>query len=381
MKKDKNIVWLFLTFLSFNFCNAAHGPLNHLVPADSFGRLYSDVKYITTSKLNIDADNEGYLLQFIKYPSFDLVSSTVVIENYKKNEYRVAYTTKKKPDRKYSQRNIKTIYRAIHKQSVEKLSKIYEEILLKTRYSEIESNKRSLGLDGTVFEFFISSMKFGNLFGETWSPSKGTNTYFLVQASEALNQYVKEEISEENLNTVFDNTIKRLQIALKPNYLDEEIEEFRSLEPFLNCNIEELAPYTLSASIAIQEIANDKDISEENTDPTLMVWRHEACELLELNAELYTETEYAIEKECSKLIKLKGENENEYIEDVRKHLSWYKNPSHVVLAWVIKDNKQPMHTIIATDGIEGIRVKFPGYGRDGTTNIECINSPEKIFYF
>ena len=88
MKKDKNIVWLFLTFLSFNFCNAAHGPLNHLVPADSFGRLYSDVKYITTSKLNIDADNEGYLLQFIKYPSFDLVSSTVVIENYKKNEYR-----------------------------------------------------------------------------------------------------------------------------------------------------------------------------------------------------------------------------------------------------------------------------------------------------
>ncbi len=52
-----------------------------------------------------------------------------------------------------------------------------------------------------------------------------------------------------------------------------------------------------------------------------MIWRFEACELLNQNAELYSETVDAIEKECSKLIQLKGTNENEYIGDSRKHLT------------------------------------------------------------
>ena len=53
----------------------------------------------------------------------------------------------------------------------------------------------------------------------------------------------------------------------------------------------------------------------------------------ELNAELYTETEYAIEKECSKINKTKKEKMKNILKMFANiSLGIKKNPSHVVLA-------------------------------------------------
>ena len=116
-----------------------------------------------------------------------------------------------------------------------------------------------------------------------------------------------------------------------------------------------------------------------------MVWRFEACDLLEQGAHLYQETTQAIEKECTHIIELKGTNEKEYLADAKKHLTWHKDPSHVVIGWAEKVNnkKRPLHTIIASDGVETIKVKFPGYGYDTqeNTQIECLKTPSSLFNF
>ncbi len=88
------IIILLILFLAFPNSMAALGPLNHLIPADDFGQLYTATKHITAADLNIDREDEGYFLQFIRYPSFDLISSTVIIKNYETDEYRVAYSKK-----------------------------------------------------------------------------------------------------------------------------------------------------------------------------------------------------------------------------------------------------------------------------------------------
>lgn len=59
------------------------------------------------------------------------MSSTVIIRNYETGKYRVAYSTKKKAKRKFSKKNIKTIYRYISKETSGMLHDIYEKRLMK----------------------------------------------------------------------------------------------------------------------------------------------------------------------------------------------------------------------------------------------------------
>jgi len=40
-----------------------------------------------------------------------------------------------------------------------------------------------------------------------------------------------------------------------------------------------------------------------------------------------------------------------------------------------------MHTVIAYDGVEAIRVEYSGFGCDGDIKVECIKQTNKIFYF
>ncbi len=380
----KIITLLIATILINTSSIAALGPLNHLIPADSFGNYFFNAKYITEVDLNIGKDDEGYLLQFNKYPSFDSISSTVIIQNYKTDKYRIAYTTKKWKKRKYSKRNIKTIYKNIPNETASLISKIYQYMLIQTHYSYVANDNKVWGLDGTTYEFFINSAKHGRMYGETWSPDKNTETYYLVAISEALNQFVRGKLQEQNLNKFLKNNLINLKVEFeKNNSFKKLLSDFKSQEPILECNTDEFVPLVAHASIAIQELAQEKNIKETEVGAILMVWRMEACELLDENAHLYPETVDAIDKECSKLIRLNGRNEKEYIEDARKHLSWHKDPSHVVLAWAqkVKNVKSPAHNVIATDGVEAISVKYPGYGYDGETKVECIKQPNRIFYF
>lgn len=257
-------------------------------------------------------------------------------------------------------------------------------MLLQTHYSFMDNDNKVWGLDGTTYEFFINSAKHGRMYGETWSPDKKTETYYLVAISEALNQFVKGKLQEQKFNNFLKNNLINLKIEFeKNNSFKKLLSDFKSQKPLLECNTEEFVPLVAHASIAIQELAQEKNIKETEVGAILMVWRMEACELLNQNAELYSETVDAIEKECSTLIQLNGNNEKEYVEDARKHLTWHKNPSHVVIGWAIniQNTNQQIHTVIASDGVEAIRAEYPGFGRDGETIVECVKSPIKIFYF
>jgi hypothetical protein len=131
-----------------------------------------------------------------------------------------------------------------------------------------------------------------------------------------------------------------------------------------------------TASAALEEMAEERGVSEHGVGAVLILWREEACDVLAQNLDLLPETEQALEAECRRVINLRPGTEKQYIEAARQPIRTRK-PSLVSLAWALPDDSggPSSHVFLVADGASSVRVTSPGYGRKGKVDSTCGASP------
>lgn len=131
-----------------------------------------------------------------------------------------------------------------------------------------------------------------------------------------------------------------------------------------------------TASAALQELAEERGLAEHQVGAVAILWRGEACEVLDLDADLLPETIQALERECQQVLHLPQSYEEDYLQAVGAALK-QRSPSLVTLAWAEhrEDQGRTRHVFLVTDGTEAVRVESAGYGRQGETSASCVQSP------
>ena len=164
----------------------------------------------------------------------------------------------------------------------------------------------------------------------------------------------------------------------------------RALEPMLavlllagstlaapaQCPLSSKAQTGLTASAALEEIAEERGVSEYSVGAVLILWREDACEALAQDLELLPETKQALDAERQQVIYLPAGEEKQYIEAARQPIRSRK-PSLVSLAWALPGvSGGPLsHVFLVADGASSLRVTSPGYGRKGKVHSTCGASP------
>jgi hypothetical protein len=351
----------------------SYGSLDHLKPPSSYGQTY---KARVLANSNIENKDEDMVLQFFIYPSFEKISLTSILNNSKDDSYRIAYTTSKKHHHKLKKRHVTSKYRAINKEIVEMTNSIFEDMLIETHYPK--GNKNFNGMDGISYQFYVNGNKYGQMYGETWSPKEGTNTHYLVKISEALVQYANGKIDEGNLK----DTIKNFKNMMSTS---PQLSQYEYLEMYSMCNsnFEIAAPIIAGGSIVISEYAEEKEIEDYQLNAMLIIWRLKACDLLDYQSDFWEPTIEAIGKECRTIIEIGGSNENDYILEANKVLKNHV-ASIVSLSWATMPSKEKesRHIVIASDSIEEMRVEYKGYGwQDPNTKSSCVKSKQGVLQF
>lgn len=131
-----------------------------------------------------------------------------------------------------------------------------------------------------------------------------------------------------------------------------------------------------TASAALQELAEERGLAEHQVGAVAILWRGEACDLLNQDADLLPETVQAIEHECQQIIYLPLASEGEYFGAISGAIG-QRNPTLVTLAWAehLKESGRTQHVFLVTDGADAVRVVSAGFGREGETSASCEQSP------
>ena len=143
------------------------------------------------------------------------------------------------------------------------------------------------------------------------------------------------------------------------------------------CSDEEFLASGALASAALQEIAQQRGITELQAGGVLVTWRREACNLLDGDPVLFDATRSAIELECRQVDALPNGDEQAYVDASRKIIE-VRSPDLVALVWATPSQSSlagTEHIYIVTDGATAVRASLLGYGREGAMRSTCINSP------
>lgn len=132
----------------------------------------------------------------------------------------------------------------------------------------------------------------------------------------------------------------------------------------------------MMASARIEEIAEEKRIPENEVGAVLLLWRQEACDLLDGQPRLLDETLAAIENECLKEVVLPRGDESTYVSRARQPVL-DRDADVVAFAWAEppKNGLPLQHITIATKGGQALRIVSPGFGRKGEAATSCIRNP------
>ncbi len=328
----------------------SYSSLEFLIPVNNYAQFINSDMLMNSIRLD---KNEEIILQFISLPSFDKTSVTSIIHNFKDNIYKIQHNYWKKGKIKIRENNAVTKQREINTAIAKQINQIYENMLIKVHYPK--TNKNFDGMDGTIYQFYVNGEVYGQMYGQTWSPKDGTNTDYLVKASQLLSQFVNNKIDEQKL--------KLKLLDFKSKILNDQMKQSDYLDMYSMCDSELIPPFIAYGSIAIQELAQDKKLEEFQVGGVLTIWRLKACDLLDNEIDLLDSTLEAIGNECKEFIQLSGTNEQDYILETNKILK-NKEASVAVLSWAVKrkNSNTSSHVVIASDGNEEMRVEYKGYG-------------------
>lgn len=186
----------------------------HLWPVDnSYGNYFMSAEVL--GKKQIMSDDESVVLETIVYPYFSQAKIITILDD-EKGHFRAALTFSKVEDlskAKFS--DIDTIYRPIKVDLVNNLSAIFEQVLIKTKYSVY--NKCSSANDGEIHQFYVNGNQYGQMYGQTWSPKINTPPHILTFVTLSLEQYIKRDIDTEAFSKLVEEKQQNLKVLLLNN--------------------------------------------------------------------------------------------------------------------------------------------------------------------
>ena len=136
----------------------------------------------------------------------------------------------------------------------------------------------------------------------------------------------------------------------------------------------EQASLGATVSAALIERAQEHSVPEHRVGALAVLQREDACDLLTQGADLLPETERALEQECSWLIPLAPGTEAEYLAALRTPIV-KRRPTLVSVAWAERSETASWHVVLVADGVDAVRIIWPGYGRVGAGRVTCERSP------
>ncbi len=182
--------------------------IDHLEPISSYGWVGFDSEIITDSDfLNKDDFVISQHYQHSHCESNFMIS--LLGSNSNRASFKIAYTFATKPLNKARKRHIKTIHRAVSLETSSLIQNMYELVLINTRYSPNADNVWLLDCANT-HHFHGHGPKYRPMYGGTVSPRSGTPPDWLIQASNHMIAFVKEEIDEIKLAYLINQAKKSI---------------------------------------------------------------------------------------------------------------------------------------------------------------------------
>ena len=131
------------------------------------------------------------------------------------------------------------------------------------------------------------------------------------------------------------------------------------------CPLDEHLSAGWHATLALSELREEG--GEENVGAAMLLWREEACDLLDGSPDLFDETEMAIERECLQAVALPLGSEDDFIAAARR--AWFgdRKPSLISLAW----DTPTGGAFLISDNLYHLAVRHPGYGKSGDLEVDC----------
>lgn len=140
-------------------------------------------------------------------------------------------------------------------------------------------------------------------------------------------------------------------------------------------SIYEQAIHTNSAHL--QEEAEASGKSELELGAYLMLWNETACfELADDEGEISETRRIKLEKKCVKVIRLDKTDEAGYVSASQAYVS-QSSADFVTLVWAVPGERPEsvIHSAYLANRKDALRYDFPGYGRTGEPEMQCIASP------
>ena len=131
------------------------------------------------------------------------------------------------------------------------------------------------------------------------------------------------------------------------------------------CPLDELVSTGWTATLALSELRDEH--GEKDVGAAMLLWREDACDLLDGSPDLFDETERAIERECMQAIALPYGSEDDLIDAAKK--AWFgdRKPSLISLAW----DTSAGGAFLISDNLYHLLVRHPGYGMPGAVSVDC----------
>lgn len=131
------------------------------------------------------------------------------------------------------------------------------------------------------------------------------------------------------------------------------------------CPLDEHISAGWHATLALSELREEE--GEETVGAAMLLWREEACDLLDGSPDLLDETVMAIKRECLQAVALPFGSEDDFIAAARR--AWFgdRKPSLISLAW----DTPTGGAFVITDGHFRLTAQHSGYGEPGDIEVDC----------
>ena len=141
-----------------------------------------------------------------------------------------------------------------------------------------------------------------------------------------------------------------------------------------SCEPKALLGYGWMTSARLEELADERVISEADAPAILILWAPEVCKII-ANSEEQGNAPVHEPQECAEIVELKAVTGKTLAELASEKILGSKREV-ASLVWVKPNGKdQLVHHIVVASPDGAIKLVHPGYGRDGAVEPMCIVNP------
>lgn len=196
MDKHKNLLIIFLTFLTFGNLKAQ----DHLEPVEGIFNLYDyQIEYYPkVEKILFDGLSDNPEIRYLIMPSFSGEKVLDINKDFASGKYFINFHVAEpsawesiQSDKK--EVKVKKIKKEISAKDIELIKTLFKKAVLTVKYPDKERN----GFDGTNY-YFASSHKSGTI----WSPNSGSKMSKLVEIGNGIVEFSKNKKNDLDVELV-----------------------------------------------------------------------------------------------------------------------------------------------------------------------------------